>query len=703
MTLEQENRELRHRVAELERLLDRVQSWRNPAIELHRDAESLSLASLRAELQTSEELFRAYVETANDMVYRVDLGGRLTYINDYGQRLLECSPEDWKGRQYLDFVTPNCREATAQAFATLLTTGELKDFEFSLQPLKGEPVHMQVNGRLLYQHGQPIGGMGIARNITERKRSERELQIFRKALESAYDSVVIADIEGRIVYANPATDRMFGYEPDSTLGRKAAMFYSEEARSQIEWLLQQVLFFSRSPRSRKAGFSASPVGGSNREMICQRRSGERFPALVSVSPIPDENGCPTAISIVCRDITAQKQSQQELAAKNRELEQASRHKSAFLANMSHELRTPLSSILGFSSVLAQQIYGVLTDKQLEYIQCIHSSGKHLLDLIKELLDLSKLEAGKVKLEIQPIEIDRLCKGTLDLLGDQIDAKKLKLHFEIEPDLPPLMADEKRVRQMLINLLSNAIKFSPDRSEIGLEVTAEDSHLHLMVWDRGIGIPEEKQNLLFQPFQQIDSIWGRSIEGTGLGLALTRQLVELHGGTIGCCSKIGQGCKFTISLPIVVQQESAEKEREAGRLAPRETPTAEPSQLLLVEDRQDNATLLRDILKHWGYKVHHVDSGEDALEWLSSHNPDLILMDLQLPGKNGLEVTRQIKAHPQWKAIPVIATTARAMMSDREQCFEAGMDGYLSKPFSGDQLSALLAKHLKSASVKHLSA
>jgi PAS domain S-box-containing protein len=701
MSLEQENSELRQRVAQLESVLSQVQSVLNLDRGAVRDGDSSSVVKLKAELQNSEALFRAYVETANDMVYRVDLAGQLTYMNAYGQQILQCGSDGWRGRSYMEFITPECREATARAFAKLLTQGELKDFEFTLQPLNGELVHMQVNGCLLYQNGKPIGGMGIARNITERKRFEQQLQMFRKAVESAYDSATIVALDGTIMYVNPATNSMFGYEADAAIGQNATIFYPEDARSQIQWLLQQVMLSGKTtPRSQKLGYPACLLGGWSREVMCQRQNGERFPALVSIGPIPDEMGRPTAISLICRDITTQKQTQQELATKNLALEQASQHKSAFLANMSHELRTPLSSILGFSSVLLQQIYGSLNNKQSEYIQRIHRSGQHLLHLINDLLDLSKLEAGKVRLEIGPVEVTHLCNSTLELLSDQIEGKGLKLNVSIQNNLAPLMADEQRVRQMLINLLSNAIKFSPNGGEIGLQVKTEGDRLLLVVWDRGMGIPEDKQGLLFQPFQQIESSWGRSHEGTGLGLALTQQLAGLHGGTVECYSQFGHGCQFTIALPLSLQQNSRKLDQMESRQSLRSSAKTAKSHLLLVEDRQDNAMLLQDILQHWGYQVHHAANGEDALAWLESHHPDLILMDVQLPGIDGLEVTRQIKAHSTWKSIPIIATTAMAMVGDLDRCFEAGMDDYLSKPVNCEQLSIILTKHLHDRDLSH---
>lgn len=699
MSLKQENWELRQPAANIDQQLSQVRSLLNHQRVSFTHPASGPFASLEAGLQNSEELFRAYIETANDMVYVLDLAGNLTYVNAYGQRLLDCTEEQWRGRAYLDFVAPNYRQDTAQAFAHLLTTGALKDFEFILQSFSGQFIHMEVNGCLLYRQGNPIGGLGIARDITERKRFENQLQMFEKAVESAYDSAAIVDLEGKVIYANSATSRMFGYQPGELVGQNAAIFYPEDSRVWLEWVLQQACLPTAGGSGALNGSKSQLAQGWSGEVICQRQSGEHFPALVSVSAIPNDRGQSTAVSMICRDITTQKAIQAELAAKNLELERAGRLKSEFLANMSHELRTPLTSILGFSSLLNQQIFGQLNPKQMVYVQRIHDSGEHLLKLIKDILDLSKVEAGKVKLDIVPISVAQVCENTLALVSEQAAERNIEIQTSIQPNLAPLMADELRVRQMLLNLLSNAIKFTSPGAAIGLEATARAGYLHLVVWDRGIGIPEDKQALLFQPFQQIDNALRRQHEGTGLGLALTRQLAELHSGTVKCESKPGKGSRFTISLPLNLHRNPTSQEWEPTppENSMEASQISERSTLLLVEDRQDNAMLLRDILQYWGYDVYHVGDGEMALDWLSGHRPNLILMDIQLPGIDGLEVTRRIKAHPTWKSIPVVATTALVMVGDRERCLKAGVDDYLSKPVNCEQLAAVLAKHLKSGS------
>jgi PAS domain S-box-containing protein len=613
------------------------------------------------------------------MVYAVDLSGKLTFINPYGERLLGCDERDWFGRPYMDFVAPESREATGNAFANLLQTGELVDFEFALQDIHGRRIQMQVNGRLLHCDGELIGGLGIARDVTDRKEFERQLQMFVRALESTHDSAVIADLQGHILYANPATSRMFLWDPETLQTSHAELFYPEAGAEQVRWLSQQ-----------------AQDGGWSGEVICQRRAGIRFPALVSVGLIADEHGHPIAFSIISRDISDQKQTQAELAAKNLELERASRLKSEFLANMSHELRTPLTAILGFSSLLSKQIYGPLNAKQTVYVDQIHNSGNHLLSLINDVLDLSKVEAGQTQLEIEPINILELCQDALSLVEPQAQSRHIRIQRSLPKQLGWLMADPVRVRQMLLNLLSNAIKFSHDNSEIGLDATIQAGYLHLTVWDHGIGIPDDRKNLLFQPFQQLDSSLSRRHQGTGLGLALTKQLAELHGGTVSFSSTFGVGSRFAIQLPLecplpIAGDDFDDVGPKHLEMAPLTIPNTAP-QILIVEDDPCNAQLLQDVVSSWGYQVHHCPDGVQALAWLESHAVDLVLLDIQLPDLDGFEVVRRIRSDRRWLHLPVIAATALAMDRDRDRCLNAGMQGYLSKPLDYDALSAVLIRY-----------
>ncbi|MGD1938204.1 MAG: PAS domain S-box protein [Cyanophyceae cyanobacterium] len=629
-----------------------------------------------------DPLFRSYVETANDMVYTVDLTGCLTFINPYGEQLLGRTHDEWEGQPYMDFVAPRFRESTAKIFEKLLTTGEVVDFEFALVNKDGEEIQVQVNGQLLHQDGQLIGGLGIARDITERKRFERQLKMLSRALESSHDSAVISDLNGKIIYVNAATHRTFGYEEGTLVGENTACFYPEAGPAQVAWLSRQAV-----------------SGGWSGEVICQRKGGRRFPALLSVGGVADEDGNPVAFSAIVRDISDQKQNQAELAAKNIELERASRMKSEFLANMSHELRTPLTAILGFSSLLGQQLYGPLNEKQSVYVDRIRNSGDHLLSLINDVLDLSKVEAGQAELEIGTVDIAEVCQGAIAIISEQAKARDIKIYCDIPKDIGTLMAEELRVRQMLLNLLSNALKFSSENKSIGLQARTSGGYLHLSVWDNGIGIPEEAKGLLFQPFLQLDSSLSRRHEGTGLGLVLTKQLAELHGGSVDFESTLGEGSTFTIHLPLNTPplRPAAEAATESDSTPLSKTVRSpfcgdEQPTILIIEDDPYNAQLLNDTLAGWGYRAVIASTGEEGLAQLEREPVCMVLLDIQLPDMDGFAVLDAIRSQDRWAELPVVAATALAMTRDRDRCLRAGMQDYLSKPLNYETLGTLLTRH-----------
>ncbi|HIK29363.1 MAG: response regulator [Oscillatoriaceae bacterium SKW80] len=402
---------------------------------------------------------------------------------------------------------------------------------------------------------------------------------------------------------------------------------------------------------------------------------------------------------------------------NKDLERASQLKSEFLASMSHELRTPLNSILGFSDLLQRQTGGKLTERQVNHVKAIEKSGQHLLQLINDILDLSKIEAGKVELDLEPVSVHELCSQCLKMIQPRAEMKKLALSLELDYQIGTALLDERRVRQMLINLLSNAVKFTPEGGKVKLAgrlaygnqlaadirpdqspVNMTTPYLCLEVSDSGIGVPQDKWHLLFRPFQQIDSSLRRRHEGTGLGLALTKRLAELHGGTVSFQSVVGEGSTFRIWLPLrepprQLAKESDRSEVSLGALADtaNEKVTGNVKRILVVEDQPLNQILIAELLESEGYTVEMICDGGAMLEAIysplvkPSSLPDLILMDIQLPEVDGLELIRQLKAHPIWKKVPVIAVTAMAMPGDRERCLEAGADGYLSKPIEVKQV------------------
>jgi two-component system sensor histidine kinase/response regulator len=365
-------------------------------------------------------------------------------------------------------------------------------------------------------------------------------------------------------------------------------------------------------------------------------------------------------------------------------ESANRAKSEFLATMSHELRTPLTCVIGMSATLLRWSFGQLSDKQRSYLQTIHDSGEHLLELINDILDLSQVEAGKAALNISRFSLTQLARQTVQALGDRAAANQLQieLEFAVEPPYDRWSADRRRVRQILFNLLSNAIKFTPENGRVILRIWFEEKMAVLQVQDTGVGIAEEHQPLLFQKFQQLDTSYHRQYGGTGLGLALTKQLVELHGGWIGFQSQIGVGTTFTVRLPAHPSNPQATGNPPTGDSA---IPSDPQGRIVLIEDHEESATLICDILTTAGYQVVWMVEGDTALKQIEVLQPQLAIVDLRLPGMDGFEIIQCLRRSPATEHLKILVLTAKVLPEDRERSFEVGADDFLTKPVQIDQL------------------
>jgi len=381
----------------------------------------------------------------------------------------------------------------------------------------------------------------------------------------------------------------------------------------------------------------------------------------------------------------------ELNKSNLELEHANRAKDEFLATMSHELRTPLNSILGLSESLLENTSGLLNERQQQFLQTIEASGRHLLELINDVLDLSKIEAGKFDYYPQIIEVDALCRSSLAFVREQAVRKSIHLDCVDSRIASDIYADPRRLKQILVNLLTNAVKFTPENGHVILQVHAdvESDLVQFSVIDDGIGIAEDDLKLLFRPFVQVDSRLNRHFEGTGLGLALVQKLTDLHGGSVQVASEPGKGSRFTINLPwrkdIIDQQKSAESD-SGPRTADRPDKTAlssgdvaERGLILLAEDHPANILTISEYLESHGYRIVTAHDGLEAIEKTREIEPDIILMDIQMPALDGLEATRRLRDDARFASTPIIALTALAMPGDRERCLKAGADEYMSKP------------------------
>ncbi|NJN98359.1 MAG: response regulator [Anaerolineales bacterium] len=386
-----------------------------------------------------------------------------------------------------------------------------------------------------------------------------------------------------------------------------------------------------------------------------------------------------------RDITTEKQAEDTLRLANAELARAARSKDEFLANMSHELRTPLNAILGFSEALLEQVRGPLNERQQASLRNIEASGRHLLALISDILDLSKVEAGRLELLLEVVPVADICQTSLLFVKEVALKKQLQLAFHLDNQMAKVQADPKRLKQMLVNLLSNAVKFTPEGGQVSLEVTtdAEAGVIHFAVQDSGIGIPPQEMARLFQPFTQLDSSLSRQYEGTGLGLALVRRLAELHSGSVTVESEgvPGRGSRFTIALPNPTLQ------RTEPKLLERKTGTGPLQTALVVEDSESAAEQLERYLQEAKIRVAVHPQGEGVLNQAVRLSPGVIFLDLLMPGQTGWEVLAQLKADPRTQDIPVIIVS---VVDERAKGLAAGAVEYLVKPISRETLRQVMS-------------
>ena len=387
----------------------------------------------------------------------------------------------------------------------------------------------------------------------------------------------------------------------------------------------------------------------------------------------------------------------ELQEANVRLQDMARMKDEFLASMNHELRTPLNAILGNAEIIKEGIYGPVNTQQAQALGNILDSGEHLLSLINDILDLSRANAGKLKLRRQAVNVQTVIDECIAFVRSTAEKKHLSISISKDAQVSVISADPLRLKQVILNLLHNAVKFTPEAGHVGIECNAkpEQQQVEFVIWDTGIGIPEAFHSKLFQPFVQLDSRLSREYEGSGLGLSLTKNLVELHEGSISVSSQTGQGTYFYIYLPWdeeipeqpVLPKVFSNPSRDSQAQA------RSKKTILLTEDNPQNQMVITDYLQAKGYHVEVADDGLQALDKVFHIAPDLVIMDIQMPGMDGLQVIKTLRAQAQFKHLPILAVTGLTMPGDENRCLQAGADAYLSKPISMKNLFELTQRLL----------
>jgi len=376
------------------------------------------------------------------------------------------------------------------------------------------------------------------------------------------------------------------------------------------------------------------------------------------------------------------------------VEHANKAKSQFLSSMSHELRTPLNAILGFSDLLAGKHYGPLNEKQTDYVSRIGASGKHLLELINDILDLSKIEADAIELNPESFSARELLDSVLSIMKVQFFNKDIKVSEEIKNSLCVINADRRRTKQIMFNLLSNALKYTPEKGEVKILVeTIDDIFIKVSVTDNGVGIPENELVEIFSEFHQVESTRDEALGGTGVGLALTQKLTNLMGGEIGVISELEKGSTFWFTLPLgtIDQKDESDEERCTSE---NEKKTRKGHKILVAEDNENNLALILDMLSIQNHDVKVAKNGLEAVEFALSFKPNLILMDMKMPKMNGLEAVKQLRSNKEFQDTPIIALTASTGTDAEELQVKAGCNEHISKPIQIKKLFEVLGRYLK---------
>jgi PAS domain S-box-containing protein len=554
-------------------------------------------------------------------------------------------------------------------------------------------------------HDAIIGYLLIGTDNTARKQVEEERikldqklhdQHFytRSLIESNIDALMTTDPRGIITDVNKQMEALTGCTRDELIGAPFKDYFTDPDRAE-------------------AGISRVLAEGkvTNYELTARAMDGTLTVVSYNATTFYNRGRRLQGVFAAARDVTERKLFEQTLQQKNDELEDASRMKSEFLANMSHELRTPLNAIMGFSEVLRDGIMGEMTDSQRGLAVKIFTSGGHLLSLINDILDLSKVEAGKMTLELEPVQLSSMFVSSLSIIREKAASRRIGLVIEVADELDSIQADTRKVKQIVYNLLSNAVKFTHDGGQVTLRAGAvpraevgqpsgswtgrsfplADSEfaefLKISVTDSGIGISPEGLEHLFTPFSQIDSGLARKFEGTGLGLAMVKLLAELHGGAVAVESAVGEGSCFTVWLPLRAADRAALASAKAPVPPPIEV-AAGPRNALVVEDDVKSADLIRLHLEADGFTVLHAASAEAALVLAAQQPLSLITLDIMLPNLDGWEFLTRLKQVPALMRIPVVIIS---IVADRNRGFALGAAAVMQKPMSRQELSEALVE------------
>ena len=652
-----------------------------------------------AELRTREQEFRSLAEASPDHIIRYDADLRIRYMNKSAACFLGIGDIRSIIGKLPQEAWPDGRVASImQALRQTIQTGKPFTFELCVNADPSKLCYHQIRVvPELEESGHVIGALLFGRDVTELKQTEERISQLSLAVEQSPGSILITDLDARIQYVNEAFLNQTGYRREEVIGNNPRFLNSGKTPRENHIALWDALTHGRTWQG---------------ELYNRRKDGTEYIEFAIISPLRDPDGNITHYVAVKEDITEKKRVAQELDAHRYHLqvlverrthelddakkaaETANQAKSTFLANMSHEIRTPMNAILGLTHLLRTEA----TPAQKDRLGKIDDAGKHLIAIINDILDLSKIEAGRLQLEHSDFALPAVLDDVRSLLGEAASAKGLEIR--VAPYALPiwLRGDVTRLRQAILNYASNALKFTA-RGHITLaaqllEDNGDELLVRFTVSDTGIGIDPDKLARLFQPFAQADASTTRRYGGTGLGLSITRRLAELMGGEAGADSISGHGSTFWFTARLqhghgTLRQSEATRIDAERQLRER----SQPARLLLAEDNAINREVALELLHGVGLAVDVAEDGAEALELASRQHYDLILMDIQMPNLDGLDATRAIRALPGCAETRILAMTANAFDEDRLAVTQAGMNDHVTKPVDPKQFFATLLKWL----------
>jgi PAS domain S-box-containing protein len=512
---------------------------------------------------------------------------------------------------------------------------------------------------------------------------QRNSLIFLNTLLNSISSPIFyKDASGYYLGCNSAFEEYLGLSRESIIGRTSYDLFAPELAEEYHRTDLELL-----------------QGNGNQvyEASVQYPNGSPRDVIVNKTTFANSEGKVTGLVGIMVDITERKQAEAELLRAKEAAEAANRSKSAFLANMSHELRTPLNAIIGYSEILQEDLPDFGAEELVPDVGKIHAAGKHLLGLINDVLDISKIEAGRMDLYTETFDVGGLVRDVVSTIIPLVKNKSNKLNLDCDEELGNMHADLTKVRQMLFNLLSNAAKFT-ENGEIHLRVhrkrDEEPDWLIFSVTDQGIGMTSEQLKILFQPFTQADASTTRKYGGTGLGLAITQRFAEMMGGSVTVDSEYGKGSTFTIRMPAYVLQKDKAKTLEGGVVDKKAPAAAHPNNVVLVIDDEE---IVRELLQNYigklGYRVVLAESGPEGIKLARELKPQAITLDVMMPGMDGWMVLSELKHDPELAAIPVVMVS---LVEDKSIGYSLGASEYLPKPVNRNHLAAVLSKYLDSA-------